>query len=336
MSSDVQNPFLETPTNPRPTSLSTAAHPPAPDPSFSAPVKSVSERVFDNTGLINIINHIIPAWNAPEDYMRSQMARNQSPTTPATLPKVRAKTGGRRGRGGKRSTIKTEPQERTNAELNSGDSTSLTPDGAGRGRGKGRGRGGGRPRVRAIGGPGRGVKRKREQSEDVATKDDTDASETFTPLPTQSRSGRRIFKATTFAPVIIDLESPTGAKSSPGTGIMGTADTRKKTKRRYRKPGDASVCKNCGRGHSPIGNMIVFCDGCNTPWHQYCHDKPIGIDVVQIEEKEWFCADCTILRQERAHLEGNVSAEGMSIVEVWYPRSRIPCDVLLIALMGHI
>lgn len=288
--------------------------------SLAAIAKPVSRTVTHDT---SSTNHITPPSNVSEDYMNSQMARNQGPTTPATVPKVKAKTGGRRGRGGRRSTIKIGPRENPTTDLNSGDFIDLTPDGAGRGQGKGRGRGGGRPRVRPVGGSGRGTKRKRAQSEDLVIKDDTDVSETFTPLPTQSRSGRRIFKASTFAPVTIDLETPTTAKASSGTGIMGTADPGKKAKKRYRKPGDASVCKNCGRGHSPVGNMIVFCDGCNTPWHQYCHDKPIGAEVVQIEEKEWFCADCTVLRQERAHLEGNVSAENMSAVEVWHSRFRV-------------
>lgn len=262
-------------------------------------------------------NSVFLKWNAAEESVRNMMAMNQDIVTPATVPKARAKTGGRRGRGGRKSIIKTEPQDDTNTRPGDGNSINLTPSGAAQGRGGARARAGGRPRVRPTGGSGRGNKRKRARSEeDVVIKDDTDASETFTPLPAQSRSGRRIFKATNFSPAVIDLEASTSTKNTKRTAHTVAVGSGRKGKKRYRKSGDASVCKNCGRGHSSIGNMIVFCDGCNTPWHQYCHDKPIGAEAVQIEEKEWFCADCAILREERVHLEGKVSAEGMSIAEV--------------------
>lgn len=330
MSSNVQDPSVETLFNPTSSLLvppitpsvsnallqqSIAHRLPALDPSLSAHPQSTLKIAADQSARFS---HAPAVWDAAEEYVRSHMARNTNNTTPATVPKARAKTGGRRGRGGRRSTNKVEVQS-TNTELNGGKSTHVTPDTSGRGKGKPRGRAGGRPRVRPIGGSGSGAKRKRDRSEeDVLVKDDTDASETFTPLPTQSRSGRRIFKAATFTPVTIDLESPTPMKSPLRTGKVRIADAGKRVKTQYRKVGDASVCKNCGRGHSPIGNVIVFCDGCNTPWHQYCHDKPISVEVVQIEEKEWFCTDCTILKQEKSHLEGNVGAEGMSISDVCY------------------
>jgi hypothetical protein len=38
--------------------------------------------------------------------------------------------------------------------------------------------------------------------------------------------------------------------------------------------------------------MIVYCDGCNTPYHQYCHDPPIDKEVIQIPDMEWFCKEC--------------------------------------------
>lgn len=45
--------------------------------------------------------------------------------------------------------------------------------------------------------------------------------------------------------------------------------------------------------------MIVFCDGCNTPYHQLCHDPPIDDLVVAIESAEWFCHLCDKMRQQR-------------------------------------
>jgi hypothetical protein len=89
---------------------------------------------------------------------------------------------------------------------------------------------------------------------------------------------------------------------------------KKKVHRRAPKASD--VCKNCGRGHSPLSNAIVFCDGCNTPWHQYCHDPPIKPEYLLIPDKEWFCSDCLILREDRVKLEGKVAGEGMSLAEV--------------------
>jgi hypothetical protein len=48
---------------------------------------------------------------------------------------------------------------------------------------------------------------------------------------------------------------------------------------------------------TPQNNQIVYCDGCNTPYHQFCHDPPIEKDVIQIAEKEWFCKPCVKTRE---------------------------------------
>lgn len=45
--------------------------------------------------------------------------------------------------------------------------------------------------------------------------------------------------------------------------------------------------------------MIVFCDGCNTPFHQLCHDPPIDDLVIAVAEAEWFCASCAKKREEK-------------------------------------
>lgn len=62
--------------------------------------------------------------------------------------------------------------------------------------------------------------------------------------------------------------------------------------------------------------MIVFCDGCNTPWHQHCHDPPIGSEVVQVQEKEWFCSACTGMKEEGFNLEGRVAGQDLTVDEV--------------------
>lgn len=260
------------------------------------------------------------SWKAARDSVLSQMITTQDIVTPVTVPRKNVKTGGRRGRGGRGLANKDERQKNGAEALDIENAVGTTGDVPGRAKGKVRSRGGGRPRVRSTNGLPRGTKRNRAQSEDEAKlrNDGSDSSETFTPLPAQSRSGRRIFRANTFAPMVVDLEANIEPKRSPakGSAATATAGQGKTGKKPNGKSGDASVCKNCGRGHSPMSNMIVFCDGCNTPWHQHCHDEPISDDVVRIEEKEWFCADCEVLKEERVRLEGKVSAEGMSLVEV--------------------
>ncbi|EKG20099.1 Zinc finger FYVE/PHD-type protein [Macrophomina phaseolina MS6] len=45
--------------------------------------------------------------------------------------------------------------------------------------------------------------------------------------------------------------------------------------------------------------MIVFCDGCNIGYHQYCHHPPIDREVVQVAEKEWFCGSCAASKRKQ-------------------------------------
>ncbi|KAL8677276.1 MAG: hypothetical protein Q9186_006287 [Xanthomendoza sp. 1 TL-2023] len=252
--------------------------------------------------------------------------------TPPSKPIRGVKSGVRRARGsargGKAPRIKAEISDNVTtpfvvtptSAIPTVVSTPTEVRGSGRGRVRGaRANRGGRPRgSRAGASAGRGVKRKREDEDE---KDDSDVSEIITPLPTQSRSGRKITHANNFSPVVIDLEEKPkpSAPAKPTTNVIEITETAEPTirkgKKRASKVGETSVCKNCGRGHSPGSNMIVFCDGCNSPWHQFCHDPPISQDVIRIEEQEWFCGDCQVLREEKAHVEGKVSAEGLSIVE---------------------
>ena len=290
--------------------------------SWATPTGPAFTRIAHNNSLEIDTNS--PSWKAAHEAIVSQMVTSQDIMTPSTVPKAKPKTGGRRGRGGRRSAVKAHQQEPPAHGLVNDSSAVAGGEVAGSASGKGQGKGrAGRPRARPSGTPRKGTKRKRNQSddEDDAGKDDTDASETFTPLPAQSRSGRRIFKANTFSPVVIDLEAPPSTKSKAGASKVG-----RKGSQRSRQKGDASVCKNCGRGHSPPSNMIVFCDGCNTPWHQFCHDRPISREVVQIEEREWLCTDCEVLKEERVHLEGSVAAPGMNLAEVRVlPLMFCPC-----------
>ena len=226
-----------------------------------------------------------------------------------------ARIGGRRGRGPRR---RGSPIASGIIKVESSVPNIPTTPTSSRSRGTGRG---GRPRASRGGrgsarGTARGGKRKRVEGGEGGN--ETDSSEEVTSLPTQSRSGRKIFQAAHGTPTIkIDdtglAPSPTAGKTSNHKGSA------KKTSPSTRTPGGASaVCKNCGRGHSPVSNAIVFCDGCNKPWHMFCHDPPIKPEIVRIAEKEWFCSDCTVMREERAKLEGRVPGESMSLFEVRY------------------
>ena len=227
-----------------------------------------------------------------------------------------ASTGGRRGRGARPRVGSATSASALVESPQSGGLSNGSPPADGMGSRVGRVNRGGRPRgSRAARGSMRGGKRKRTDGEDEKI-DDTDSSETFTSLPTQSRSGRKIFQASTTKPVIKIEDETVEPSLSPHNRPTINGSTKQTKGRVRRTPGAAAVCKNCGRGHSPSGNMIVFCDGCNAPWHQHCHDPVIKGEVLRVIEEEWFCSDCTILREAKPVLQGRVPGEHMSLAEV--------------------
>ena len=302
-------------------------------PIFSAQTKEVLARIKEKkeTKSVERDNHngipapgFVPSSTVKDLRIMAAPTRSTGTTTQQQQqqqPDADVKTGGRRGRGPRR---RGSPAARRTTKVENRTAASplsvKPPINRGSQISKGRGRRGGRGG--SGGGGGRGGKRKREeededQDEEEDGKEDTDASETFTPLPTQSRSGRKIFQATTFMPVVVVDDEHVGPSPSLLTPAKMAPGCMKKRRGGYRRPaGAAAVCKNCWRGHSPSSNAIVFCDGCNTPWHQYCHDPPIKGELLQIEEQEWLCADCGVLREEKIHLEGKVAGEGMGFVEV--------------------
>ncbi len=311
-------------------------------PSYNLPVNPAFTRVSNEHVPSQNTNSTPPTWIPPPQSTTTQMdTPPQSTTTQMDTPPQYAtppsksirgvKSGARRARGGRTPGVKVEPRDNGVTPM----VTSTPVEGRGSGRGRARGartNRGGRPRgSRAGGSSSRAAKRKRDEEDE---KDDSDVSEIITPLPTQSRSGRKITHANNFSPIVIDLEEKPKASARAKTpkatiNIVETPEPpNRKRKKRASKPGEASVCKNCGRGHSPASNVIVFCDGCNGAWHQFCHDPPISQDVVNIEEQEWFCADCQILREEKAHVEGKVSAPTLSIVEVSLHSLSYVCSLL--------
>ena len=181
-----------------------------------------------------------------------------------------------------------------------------------------RGRPPGRPRGSRARGPTRGTTRattrsgrggvrggKRKRADDDDDEDDDGASsDSETYAPTTTKSGRNVQKPTTFVP-------PPQPSPPPMPSF--------KKKRVYRRNPESAVCKTCLRGVSPASNMIVFCDGCNVPYHRYCHQPPIDQSVIDEVDKEWYCKQCERERIQpvpEAHVVGFVAAENASAEEV--------------------
>lgn len=303
-------------------------------PSFSPQTEAILQRVSASS--LAAATTGTPGWEAArEQVLKSMMTSDNFPTPPPPTPGSGKPGRGRgrgRGRGAKtgsplRNGIDETSIESATPQAFKTEATDLaTPgsqDSSTRGRGRGRGRGGGRPRGRGRGG-GRGGKRKRADGEDEKDDDDNDdgseSSETYTPLATMTKSGRAVQKPTTFAP---PMPSP-------------ASETRKRKRPYNRKNPELTVCKVCLRPHSPSSNMIVFCDGCNTPYHRYCHHPPIEQEVVDVPDKEWFCKECKVVSTP-ARIEPDittfVTSEGMTdeqvglnLILTWQPLlTAIPC-----------
>jgi hypothetical protein len=187
--------------------------------------------------------------------------------------------------------------------------TDATPSSARRGRPPGR------PRGSRARGPTRGITRgsrgssrggrggKRKRADDDEG-DDGASSDSETYAPTTTKSGRNVQKPTTFVP-----------EPQPSPQPMPSF----KKKRVYRRNPESAVCKTCLRGVSPASNMIVFCDGCNVPYHRYCHQPPIDQSVIDEVDKEWYCKQCERERIQpvpEAHVVGFVAAKNASAEEV--------------------
>ncbi|KAI1109793.1 hypothetical protein F5Y14DRAFT_444420 [Nemania sp. NC0429] len=131
----------------------------------------------------------------------------------------------------------------------------------------------------------RGTKRKRGKGNEDAHSSLSEPSDSDSDGAAKARKatmtnpGRQVQKPTQF--------NPTGA----GGG----------QKRRHygKRTAEQALCKVCTRGLSPNKNQIVFCDGCNSCWHQMCHDPYIDDDFVSDESRSWFCSRC-LAKRERA------------------------------------
>jgi PHD-finger len=133
-------------------------------------------------------------------------------------------------------------------------------------------------------------RRKRyHDSDDEIKANNSSSDDDMLPLARQTKSGRQVNRPTFFAPSPEPKQSPRQRPSPSDT--PASAKRRRKV---YRKNGkDLNItCMHCQRGHSPATNSIVFCDECNSAWHQFCHDPPIGKQLIDVKEAEWFCNEC--------------------------------------------
>ncbi|KAI8623611.1 hypothetical protein F5Y19DRAFT_370608 [Xylariaceae sp. FL1651] len=151
----------------------------------------------------------------------------------------------------------------------------------------------------------RGMKRKRGKNNDDISSSLSELSDSDTELATKSqtaatmtKSGRQVQKPTQF--------NPAEAAGS------------QKRKHYGKRTAEQALCKVCTRGLSPNTNQIVFCDGCNSCWHQLCHDPYIDDDFVSNESQSWFCSRC-VAKREKA-LAKKKSLEGFKGVS-WASKS---------------
>ncbi|KAF2473216.1 uncharacterized protein BDR25DRAFT_282551 [Lindgomyces ingoldianus] len=270
--------------------------PPAGFPQLSASTAEILKRLQANAGQSSTATSTAAFEAKKAEVMKSYVTSDNLPTPPP-IPGT-----GRRGRGGGRvgtpSGLKTE----IGGVMPVAGSTPTSGRGSGRGRGRGRG-------------GGRGGKRKRAESYD-SDDDDSDISTSYTPLPTKTKSGRNVNKPTAFVPTL--PEPSPGVKRRKSTKTILTAQ-----------------CKICHRGTDPGNNRIVFCDVCNTAYHQYCHDPPIDNEVVNVLEKEWLCGPCERAKQSVIEgMEGLAAGDGLSIEEKRAYLSTLP-STRLVSLLLH-
>ena len=111
----------------------------------------------------------------------------------------------------------------------------------------------------------------------------------------KTKSGRKVHKPSQFNPA---TKNPSKKRGNPGAKKAVVVDS--------------LFCKTCDRGHSPKSNLIVFCDGCNTPYHQLCHVPVIDNLLITLPDAEWFCATCD---QRRAQSKLEMGYNGAELTE---------------------
>lgn len=129
----------------------------------------------------------------------------------------------------------------------------------------------------------------------------------------KTKSGRKVHKPSQFNP---STKTPSKKRGAPGKKIVL----------------DSLFCKVCDRGHSPKSNLIVFCDGCNTPYHQLCHIPVIDNLLITLPDAEWFCSICDERRGQQK-LEMGYDGAGLSEDEKKTYLASLPVSHLVQLIM---
>jgi PHD-finger len=194
-------------------------------------------------------------------------------------------------------------------------------------------------------------KRKRSADSDVEdgqksrspSKSPSDSGDEYEPQATQTRSGRHTQRPTTFVPPASPSHKKPRLSSSAPTS-NGKLTIKRKV---YKGKEQSALCEHCLRGYGPLKNAIVFCDGCNRCWHQRCHGPMIPRKLVLDPSSEWFCNECTAIKERSkkkapTQKAGNASAKAEITVTAPAPAteaarkaylSSLPKDRLIDLLM---
>ncbi|EPX74711.1 PHD finger containing protein Phf2 [Schizosaccharomyces octosporus yFS286] len=161
----------------------------------------------------------------------------------------------------------------------------------------------------------------RDNTADAIFSREEGKEEQFTLEGVKTKSGRKVHRPNHFDPLV---KLPT-RKRGPG-----------------RRPTIALTmkCCVCQRLQSPPKNRIVFCDGCNTPFHQLCHEPNIPDSLLDSSSAEWFCNACSMRKHQKPLSMGSTAKElSLSIEErksylISLPTSHL-VDILLTCEQTH-
>ncbi|KAI5291656.1 hypothetical protein KEM54_002233 [Ascosphaera aggregata] len=124
----------------------------------------------------------------------------------------------------------------------------------------------------------------------------------------QTRSGRRIHR-----PEVLVLEyhrrsrakrendysgsshlaSARSDNHKRSSGVFSVAGARRQRScRSSRTQGPVQGCSRCERTSISSGNLLVYCDKCNSGWHQFCHHPPIDDQITEDKHAPWICMVC--------------------------------------------
>ncbi|CAA91894.1 Lsd1/2 complex PHD finger protein Phf2 [Schizosaccharomyces pombe] len=161
----------------------------------------------------------------------------------------------------------------------------------------------------------------RDNTADALFSTEDGREEQFNLEGVKTKSGRKVHRPNHFDPLV---KLPTRRRGPGRRPVVALA----------------MKCSVCQRLQSPPKNRIVFCDGCNTPFHQLCHEPYISDELLDSPNGEWFCDDC-IRRKKQAPLvtgttarELNLSSEEKKSYLLSLPISQL-VDILLFCEQLH-